>query len=71
MKTLIAILSPFPMVFFKIFPELKPRDKTEQCYSITQKKKKFFFPIKISFLRNQLEKKKSPLKKMSLPYKDK
>jgi hypothetical protein len=27
MKTLVAILSPFSMVFFKIFPELKPTEE--------------------------------------------
>lgn len=27
MKTLVAILSPLSMVFFKIFPELKPTEK--------------------------------------------
>lgn len=48
METLVAILPPFPMVLFKIFPEFKPGNKTGQ--QLLQKqpgrgKKNFFFKL--------------------------
>ena len=48
METLVAILPPFPMVLFKIFPEFKPGNKTGQ--QLLQKqpgrgKNNFFFKL--------------------------